>query len=126
MGRVLLVGRLAVRDLRRRPAEAVLLLLAILAATTTLTLGLLLRGVTDHPYEQTRAATAGPDVVAQAQPAPVGDAPADRAALKNLAPAPGVSGHSGPYPLTQTTLTAHGDKATVLVEARDAGPAAID
>ena len=64
MGRVLLVGRLAARDLRRRPAEAALLLLAIMAATTTLTLGLVLHGVTDDPYESTREATAGPDVVA--------------------------------------------------------------
>src|SRR4051794_15771165 len=126
MGRALLVGRLAARDLRRRPAEAVLLLLAILAATTTLTLGLLLRGVTSHPYEQTRAATAGPDVVAQVSPAPVGDAPADRAALEKLAHAPGVSGHTGPYPIAQTSLAAHGGTAAVLVEGRDAAPAPID
>ena len=42
--------RLAARDLRRRPAEAALLLLAITAATATLTLGLVLRGVIDKPY----------------------------------------------------------------------------
>jgi hypothetical protein len=44
MGPILLVCRLAVRDLRRRPAQAVLLLIAITTATTTLTLGLALRG----------------------------------------------------------------------------------
>jgi ABC-type lipoprotein release transport system permease subunit len=126
LGRVLLVGRLAARDLRRRPAEAMLLLLAILAATTTLTLGLLLRGVTSHPFAQTRAATAGPDVVGQADPAPVGDAPADRAALERLAHARGVSGHSGPYAIAQTTLAAHGGQAAVLVEGRDVAFAAID
>jgi putative ABC transport system permease protein len=49
MGRLLLVSRLAARDLRRRPAEAALLVLAIVAATTTLTLGLVLRGATDAP-----------------------------------------------------------------------------
>ena len=65
MGKIVLVGRLAARDLRRRPAQAVLLLLAITAATATLTLGLALHGVTSHPYQQTRAATNGPDVVAQ-------------------------------------------------------------
>ena len=64
MGRLLLVGRLAARDLRRRPAEAALLLLAITAATAILTLGLVLRGVISKPYETTREATAGPDVVA--------------------------------------------------------------
>jgi hypothetical protein len=63
MGRALLVCRLAARDLRRRPAEAALLLLAIVAATTTLTLGLVLHGVISKPYQSTREATAGPDVV---------------------------------------------------------------
>ena len=60
MGKILLVGRLVARDLRRRPAQAVLLLLAITAATATLTLGLALHGVTSQPYQQTRAATNGP------------------------------------------------------------------
>ena len=64
MGRALLVCRLAARDLRRRPAEAALLLLAITAATAMLTLGLALRGVISKPYQSTREATAGPDVVA--------------------------------------------------------------
>jgi hypothetical protein len=68
VGRVLLVFRLAARNVRRRPAEAALLVLAITAATTMLTLGLALRGVTDHPYERTREATAGPDVVASVSP----------------------------------------------------------
>src|SRR5215217_982419 len=54
MGRVQLVYRLAARDLRRRPAEAALLLLAMTAATTTLTLGLVLHGVISRPYQTTR------------------------------------------------------------------------
>jgi hypothetical protein len=53
MGKVLLVGRLVARDLRHRPAQAVLLLLAITAAAATLTLGLALHGVTSQPYQQT-------------------------------------------------------------------------
>src|SRR5438552_5189 len=65
MGKIVLVTRLAARDLRRHQGQAVLLLLAITAATVTLTLGLALHGVTSHPYQQTRAATNGPDVVAQ-------------------------------------------------------------
>ena len=73
MSRIRLVARLAARDLRQRPAQALLLLLAITAATTTLTLGLALNGVTSHPYQQTRAATNGPDVVAQF--APIGPPP---------------------------------------------------
>ncbi len=63
MGRVLLVCRLAALDMRRHVTQAVLLL-AITAATIVLTLGLALHGVTSQPYQQTRAATRGPDVVA--------------------------------------------------------------
>lgn len=65
MGKVVLTGRLAIRDLRHQPAQAVLLMLAISAAVAVLTLGLVLHGVTAQPYQQTRAATSGPDVVAQ-------------------------------------------------------------
>jgi putative ABC transport system permease protein len=36
MGRILLISRLAARDLQRRRAEAVMLLVAITAATTAL------------------------------------------------------------------------------------------
>ena len=54
MGRILLVVRLALRDLQRRRTEAALLLIAILAATTTLTLGLVAarrgqRPISEHP-----------------------------------------------------------------------------
>ena len=49
MGRVLLVGRLAVRDLWRRPAEAALLVLAIMAATTTLDARVRPAGMTSTP-----------------------------------------------------------------------------
>ena len=72
MGRLLLIARLVARDLRHRPSEAVLLLLAITAAATTLTLGLVLHGVTEGPYQRTRAATAGPDLVASVTTGPGG------------------------------------------------------
>jgi ABC-type lipoprotein release transport system permease subunit len=107
MGRILLVLRLAARDLRRRPAEAALLLLAITAATTVLSLGLVLRGVTNDPYEDTREATAGPDVVASVGPDPfIG--PADLAGLEALTDAPGVVDRSGPYPVVGAELEADG------------------
>ena len=92
MGRVLLVRRLAARDLRRRPVETALLLLAIMAATTVLTVGLLLHGVTRGVYQSTREATAGPDVVASVMAPPKGSRPADFAGLQALTGAPGVSG----------------------------------
>ena len=62
MGKIRLVRLLVARDLRHRPAQAALLLLAITAATSILTLGLALHGVTSQPFQQTQAATNGPDV----------------------------------------------------------------
>ncbi|MFI9559326.1 hypothetical protein [Nonomuraea endophytica] len=110
MGRILLAIRLALRDLRRRRTEAALLLIAILAATTTLTLGLVLRDAAGDPYRSTRAATKGPDVVAN-----VGQ-PADLAVLGKLATASGVTAHSGPYPVIAGKLEASGRTSDVQVE----------
>ena len=149
MGRVFLVCRLAAADVRRHPLEAALLLLAITAATATLTLGLALHGVTNSPYQRTRAATAGPDVVASVlnlTPPPRGHrvvagrrlrgesifsnslAPsrkrnADLAALEH---APGVIGHAGPYPVAWATLHVHDLTVGVATEGRDRGVANID
>jgi putative ABC transport system permease protein len=108
VGRVLLVCRLAARDLRRRPAEGALLLLAIMTATTTLTLGFVLRGLTDAPYQRTREATAGPDVIASFAPDPLTGRPADLAGLRALTDARGVIGRSGPYPAIGGELEADG------------------
>ena len=127
MGRILLVCRLATRDLRRHPAQAALLLLAITAATTTLTLGLALHGVTSRPYQQTRAATNGPDVVAYLpvthQP---GHRPGPPAQVTALIRAPGVTGHSGPYPLASAILRVHSITAGVEAEGRGQASAAVD
>jgi ABC-type lipoprotein release transport system permease subunit len=120
MGRILLVGRLAVRDLRRRRIEAALLLLALMAATTTLTLGLVLRDAASDPYQSTREATNGPDVVANVS------RPAKLSGLRDLAGAPGVVGHSGPYPVTPAELQASGRTADVQAVGRDAAPASVD
>ncbi|MFG2041737.1 FtsX-like permease family protein [Dactylosporangium sp. NPDC048998] len=118
MGRLRLVLRLARRDLRRRPFEAALVLLVLAAATTTLSLGLTLRGVTDRPYERTKAASAGPDAIAGF----VRDdgAPLEPGAVDELAAAPGVTAHGGPFRLLHTTMTAGGRTVTVEAEGRDA------
>ena len=122
MGRVLLVVRLAARNVRRRPAEAALLVLAIMAATTTLTLGLVLHGVTDDPYQRTREATAGPTwspASAHSRSRRTVQCPADLARLEALADAPGVVDHSGPYPVTRAELEADGVTADTWAEGRD-------
>ncbi|MFZ0384705.1 MAG: FtsX-like permease family protein, partial [Solirubrobacteraceae bacterium] len=85
-----------------------------------------LHGVTANPYQRTRAATAGPDVVAQADPPPTGGQRADLAALRTLADVSGVTGHSGPYPLAQATVRGHGGGAAVQVEGRDRATTIID
>lgn len=127
MGRTILVARLAACDLRRRWSETVLLLLAIVAAMGTLTLGLVLHGVTNGPYTQTRAATAGPDVVASSTFDTHGrTSPADLHALVALAHSKGVAASSGPYPFTTAILRTATVTAGADVEGRDLGSAAVD
>src|SRR5690349_13545668 len=111
MGRLLLVLRLAGRGLRRRPAEAILALLVMTVATTTLTIGLALRGVTDHPYERTRAATAGPDAVAGFLSET--GAPPTTAAVDAVTRLPGVTAAGPLMPLVHTTLSLGARTATV-------------
>jgi putative ABC transport system permease protein len=117
MGRILLICRLAARDLRHRPAEAVPILLAICAATTTLTLGLTLSGVTGSPYAATRAATNGPDVVA---------AGTTSASLAALAAAPGVTGRGGPYPVAGVMVRAGRVATPAEAEGRAVAPVTVD
>src|SRR5580700_9087098 len=94
MGVPLLVWRLAVKDIRHRPAQALLLLLAITAGAATLTLGLSLQGTTNNPFARTRAATNGPDVVASVFPG-ASNVPGPSGATKPGSPnAPGLAGTS--------------------------------
>ena len=132
MGRIVLICRLVARDLRRRPVQAMLMLLAVTAATAILTLGLALYGVTSQPYQQTRTATKGPDVVAYLR-APHGQRVTGRtlraqvqAQAGKLARAPGVTGSSGPYPLAGALVGANGRTAGAEVEGRGESPAAVD
>ena len=117
MGKLLLVARLAARDLRRHQAQAVLMLLAITAATAVLALGLALSGVTNQPYQQTRAATRGPDVVGSL------DTPGQATALMH---ASGVTAASGPYPQVYAVLRVNGRTAGAEAEGRTEAPAAVD
>jgi len=141
MGKALLVCRLAVKDIRRRPAQAILLLLAIAAGATTLALGLALRGTTNNPYARTRAATNGPDVVATVFPngssgpgpatsarpgGPNGPDVADVGALVPLEHASGVTAHSGPLPVTWTLLRTGHTTGGAEVEGRSAAPSLVD
>ncbi len=125
MGRALLIWRLVVGDIKRRPLQAGLLLLVILTTTTTLTLGLALRQVTDSPFARTRAATRGPDIVAEITP-PAGSLARAEAQFASLRHARGVVGTSGPYPVALVPLTAPGIEVLAEAEGRDTRPAPID
>ena len=113
LGRLLLIGRLGIADIKRQPVHAALLLVMIATTTTTLTLGLALREVTDRPTSRTRAATRGPDVVAQIGRAPeLRERGRDRGdPAVRLAPARRGRGHGRvrwSYPFALRTVTAPG------------------
>ena len=125
MGRVLLVSRLVIGDIKRRRVQSAMLLVMIATATTTLTLGLTLHHVSHSQFARTRAATRGPDVVAE-----VGyDPGSSRPSAKQLAPllhGPGIAGTAGPYPVALVRLTSPRINVPVQAEGRDLAPAAID
>ena len=76
--------------------------------------------MTSQPFQQTRAATNGPDVTAQLGGAHV------LAQVKALVHASGVSGYSGPYPVAGVVLRARGVTAQAMAEGRDVAPASVD
>jgi putative ABC transport system permease protein len=117
VGRTVLVIRVVARDLRKHLAEALLLVVAIAAATATLTMALALDGVTNKPYEQTRAATKGPDLVAYGT---------SSSQIDHYMHAKGVTAHSGPYPIASAVINADGHTAGVLAEGRTRGVVAVD
>ena len=139
MSRLLVVGRLVARDLRRRPGQAVLMLLAITAATAALTLGLVLHGVTSQPYQQTRAATRGRTrwpTSAHRPPPGCGRAPAGRRRDEAAEAGPDPGREAGPdtggdrferpFPLAGALVRANGLTAGAEAEGRDEIPAAVD
>lgn len=128
MGRLLLVARLAATDVRRRPGEAVMLVVVIVAATAALTLGLVLHGVTAHPYATTKRETSGPDAPATYF-VTTGGPTASQAARQKVAPlahAQGVVAATGPLPVAFPVLRADGHADAVLAEGRSTGRAAVD
>jgi len=102
------------------------MLITITAASAALTLGLILHGVTSQPYAHTRAATRGPDAVANVFPNGPPVSARQLAELTALDHARGVTAHSGPYPVTWALLRAHGITASAQVEGRDEAAAPVD
>jgi putative ABC transport system permease protein len=125
VGRLVLIWRLVIADIKRRPVQAALLVVMIVTTTTTLTLGLALRKVTDSPFDRTRTATNGPDVVAQIAPQ-AGAVARPATGFASLMHARGVTGTSGPYPFAVAQLTAPGIDIQTQAEGRDLAPASLD
>lgn len=117
MGPLALVLRLASKDLRHTVAESLLLLVGIATAAATLTMALGLHGVTSHPYQLTRQATRGPDIVA---------ASLHGAPLASLSHAPGVTASSGPYLIADPNLMVDGHTDPVMAEGRASTIARVD
>ncbi|MBB2743998.1 UNVERIFIED_ORG: putative ABC transport system permease protein [Microbispora rosea subsp. rosea] len=120
MGHLLLMWRLILHDLRRRPAEALVFLIAVTVATASLTLGLATDNALATAYVKTRAATAGPDITAiTTDTDPSGLA-------ERLADTPGVATQADPVFAFDTTVRAHGQSAHSSVEGRGSSPSAVD
>jgi hypothetical protein len=75
--------------------------------------------VTGQHYATTRTATAGPDVVAATVGSVPGGLPTDLFRLEQFSRAPGVSDHSGPFPVTPG---GRGDELTGQRRIDRAGP----
>jgi putative ABC transport system permease protein len=125
-GRALLLFRLARQDIRHHFAQALLLVVAIAVATATLTMAFALNGVNSNPFQQTKAATKGPDVVAQSSPVTNVTSAADIAALVALNHAKGVEAHGGPCPMATAVMRSTGIVTEASVEGRQPGVAAVD
>jgi putative ABC transport system permease protein len=125
MGRILLIWRLVSGDIKRRPVQSLLLVVMIVTTTMTLTLGLALRHASQSPFARTRAATKGPDYVAENGPAPGSGRPAPT----QFAPFfhnRWVAATAGLFPLAFTRLTAPKINVPVDAEGRDIQEAAVD
>ncbi|MFJ9031470.1 FtsX-like permease family protein [Streptomyces sp. NPDC102274] len=120
MGHLLLMWRLILHDMRRRPGEALMFLLAVTIATAGLTLGLATNDAVTTGYLKTRAATAGPDITA------ITTATDPSGLAERLADTPGVAAQADPVFAFDTTIRAHGRTARTSVEGRDTPPSAVD
>ncbi|SEG79567.1 putative ABC transport system permease protein [Actinacidiphila yanglinensis] len=119
-GHLLLMWRLLAHDVRRRPAEAVMFLVAVGVAMASLTLGTAAGDAVATGYATTRAATAGPDVMSSTTD------PDPARLASRLARLPGVIATGGPFFAFDTTIAVHGSSAHAGVEGRDSARSAVD
>jgi putative ABC transport system permease protein len=124
-------ARLAARNLRRRPGQALLLLVTLTIATGVLGVGISLYGSADAAWDRVWRETRGFDVSVGVYHPP--DEPGDRAFVTRLhqraaqlTTAPGVAAASGPWTHLYGSIDVPGGKEDLTAEVRDPGPYAVD
>jgi putative ABC transport system permease protein len=127
LGRV--VMGLAWRNVRHRPWQALLLLLALSLSTTIITLALTITESGDRAWDRASRATNGFHVDASAE-VPEDASPAQRdrvrAELAGLGSEPGVVAVGGPWRTARVSGEIDGAPIALKVQVRDAGPAAVN
>jgi putative ABC transport system permease protein len=126
-----LLARLAGRRLRRRPGHALLLLVTLTFATTTLGLALAVYGSADRPWDRVWRATNGfhVSIAAYHPPDEPGDASlvADlRRRAEALATAPSVVAVGGPWTAMYGSIEIDGSSEDMAAVVREPGPSAVD
>jgi putative ABC transport system permease protein len=127
-----LAVRLAARNLRRRPGQALLLLLTLTIATGVLGVAMSLYGSADEPWNRTWRATNGFHVSFTVYHPP--DEPGDRAlvaalrrrATTQLTRAPGVVAFGGPWSHLYGSIQIGGGSEDLTAEVRDPRPSEVD
>jgi putative ABC transport system permease protein len=126
-----LAARLALRNLRRRPAQGALLLLTLTIATGVLGVATSVYGSADAPWDRVWRATNGFHVGLGVYHPP--DEPGNRAFVdelrrrsEQLATAPGVIGVGGPWSHLYGSIEIAGGSEDLTAEVRDPGPYEVD
>ena len=113
-----LVARLSWRNLRHHRATSILLLLALGTATTALSMAVTLDAAARAPWDHTRAATRGADVLVTAGP--------DHAQISAWRQAPGVAASSGPWPVVFVRGVVGTQRQEVAVVGRSAARSSVE
>jgi putative ABC transport system permease protein len=126
-----LAGRLAGRSLRRRPGQALLLLLTLTIATGVLGVATSLYGSADAPWDRVWRATNGFHVSLTVYHPP--DEPGDRAYVADLRrraerlhAEPGVAAAGGPWTHLYGSIQVAGGREDLTAEVRGPGPSPVD
>jgi putative ABC transport system permease protein len=126
-----LAVRLAARNLRRRPGQALLLLLTLTITTGVLGVAMSLFGSADEPWNRAWRATNGFHVSFTVYHPP--DEPGDRALVAELresatqlTSAPGVVAAGGPWTHLYGSIQIAGGTEDLTAEVRDPGPYQVD